>query len=328
MNGSPHPSPASAAPAHCCVVDADVTPHKNGVTIHKDSGKNPFLDCDYSVDILSMALEPAIEDIGQPAMSNATTHRRLHQLVHALPKTRGARWLQGSIQFLILLNVAAVVLETVDPLGSTYRSEFHWFEWFSVGMFTLEYVVRLMACTGDERFRAPITGRLRYAATPLALIDLVAILPAFLPWIGVDLRSFRALRLMRVFRILKMGRYSRAIRSLGRAVTSKREELIITVFAMSVLLVLAASVLFFAENEAQPDVFSSIPAAAWWAVATLTTVGYGDMAPVTAIGKLAASLVAILGLALFALPAGVLASAFVEQFKQPGRCPHCGKDLS
>jgi voltage-gated potassium channel len=261
-------------------------------------------------------------------MGKGTTRGRLYQLIHAQPTTRGARWTQGSIQLLILLNVAAAVLETADPVGTTYRTEFLLFEWFSVSIFSVEYIVRLVACTGNERFCAPVSGRLRYAITPLALIDLVAIVPAFLPWLGVDLRGFRALRLMRVFRILKMARYSKAIQSLGRAVTSKREELIVTVFAMSVLLVLAASVLFFAESEAQPDVFSSIPAAAWWAVATLTTVGYGDMAPVTAIGKVAASLVAILGLALFALPAGVLASAFMEQLKKPTRCPHCGKYLS
>ena len=103
----------------------------------------------------------------------------------------------------------------------------------------------------------------------MALVDLLAIGPAYLPWLGVDLRGFRALRLMRVFRILKIGRYSKAIQSLGRALNIKREELIVTVFTMLILLVLSASALFFAENKAQPEVFSSIPATAWWAATTL-----------------------------------------------------------
>lgn len=257
-----------------------------------------------------------------------TTIRRIHHLIFAAPTGGSARWVQGGIQVLIFLNVVAVALETVRSLRADYGTAFRAFEWLSVGLFTIEYIARVASCTCEERFARPVVGRLRYMLTPMALVDLLAIAPAYLPWlIAMDLRQLRALRLVRVFRVLKLGRYSRAVRSLGAALTRKREELAVTLLAMSILLVLASSALFYAEHEAQPESFSSIPASMWWAVTTLTTVGYGDMAPVTVIGKLAAALVAILGLALFALPAGVLASAFVEQVKAERKCPHCGRDL-
>ena len=165
--------------------------------------------------------------------------------------------------------------------------------------------------------------------TPLAVVDLLAIAPALLPMItGLDLRSIRALRLVRIFRVLKLGRYSRAVNSLGRALHEKLPEITVAGFALLVVLVLASTVLYYAEVEAQPEAFSSIPAAAWWGVATLTTVGYGDIAPITPMGKLCASIFAILGIGLFALPAGFLGSAFVSQLQEgPSVCPHCGESL-
>jgi voltage-gated potassium channel len=168
--------------------------------------------------------------------------------------------------------------------------------------------------------------------TPLALVDLLSVLPFYLPFVGVDLRSLRAVRLFRVFRIVKLGRYSKALNLLGRVLVSRKAELVMTIFALLVLMVLASSLMYFAEHDAQPESFSSIPAAMWWAVATLSTVGYGDIYPVTFAGKLLAAVVAVLGIGMFALPAGLLGSAFVEEIQRtptgPQRCPHCGEELS
>jgi len=176
----------------------------------------------------------------------------------------------------------------------------------------------------------PGLGRLRYFFSPLALVDLIAVLPYFLSFLAVDMRFLRALRMLRLLRIAKFGRYSETLALFARVMRHKREELVITGLLMLVLIVLSASLMYFAEHEAQPDKFPDIPTTAWWAVVTLTTVGYGDVFPVTALGKLFASAVAIFGIAMFALPAGIVSSGFVEKYMEARKsrtCPHCGKSL-
>lgn len=236
------------------------------------------------------------------------------------------------IMTLISLNVIAVILETVKSLFH-YRLFFYTFEVFSVSVFTIEYLLRLWTCTTNNRFKSHIKGRIRFAMTPLVLVDLMAILPFYLPMvIPLDLRFIRAVRLFRLFRLFKMGRYSESLKTLGNVLKEKKEELLITVFVVFILLVIASSLMYFIENEAQPQVFSSIPAAMWWGVATLTTVGYGDVFPITPIGKLLGAIIAIMGIGMFALPAGILGSGFVEEIrKRRGKeeiCPHCGKDIN
>lgn len=236
------------------------------------------------------------------------------------------------IMTLISLNVIAVILETVPSLAS-HKQFFNRFEVFSVAVFTIEYLLRIWTCTSDKRFEHPIKGRIRFAVTPLALIDLMAVLPFYLPMvIPLDLRSIRALRLFRFVRLLKIGRYSESLRSLGFVLKEKKEELVVTVVALLMLLVITSSVLYFLEHEAQPKVFSSIPAAMWWGVATLTTVGYGDVFPITTLGKCFGAVIAILGIGMFALPAGIIASGFAEVLQRRRGtsqiCPHCGKNIN
>ena len=235
----------------------------------------------------------------------------------------------GLIFFLIIVNVAAVMLETVDSVAASYG---HWLrlcEITSVAVFTIEYVLRLVACTESRHYQGAVTGRIRYMFTPLAMIDLLAVLPFYVPLlIPIDLRVLRVLRLMRMFRLLKLGRYSRAIQTLAAVLRRKAEQLMVCLFAMAVLLVLAGSLLYYAEHEAQPDVFCSIPASLWWGIATLTTVGYGDIYAITAMGKVMAGLMAVLGVGLFALPAGIVASGFSQTLENGSTvCPHCGKRL-
>lgn len=236
------------------------------------------------------------------------------------------------IMTLISLNVIAVILATIKNLSSHYRPFFSAFEMFSVLVFTIEYLLRLWVCTTGKKFKGLIVGRILFAMTPLALVDLMAILPFYLPMIiPLDLRFIRAVRLFRLFRLFKMGRYSDSLKTLGNVLKGKKEELLITMFVVLMLLVIASSLMYFIENEAQPEVFSSIPAAMWWGVATLTTVGYGDVCPITPVGKLLGAVIAIIGIGMFALPAGMLGSGFVEEMQKKQRkrriCPHCGKDI-
>jgi voltage-gated potassium channel len=248
-----------------------------------------------------------------------------------------SRLIGAGIMLLIVLNTVALMLETVDSLAS-FDSAFQTLEWISVGVFTVEYLLRIWTCTADPVYRGVIRGRLRYLLTPMALIDLAAILPAYLPmFISLDLRFIRLLRMFRLFRLFKMARYSDSIRTIGQVLRLKREELVVTTVVVLILIVFASSLLYATENEAQPEAFSSIPKAMWWAAITLTSVGYGDIYPITPLGRLMGSVIAILGIGLVAMPAGVFASGFAEVLqqtrddrrkKQPsGVCPHCGKEL-
>jgi voltage-gated potassium channel len=167
--------------------------------------------------------------------------------------------------------------------------------------------------------------------SPGALIDLVAFLPFYIPFfIEVDLRTLRILRLLRFLRVLKMGRYTKASKIISSVLHAKREELLIS-FLITIFSIIAAStVMFFVEHEAQPQAFASIPAAMWWSVTTLTTVGYGDVVPITNWGKLFSGIISLLGFGLFALPAGILASGFSREFSKTEKkhfCPHCGHEL-
>ncbi len=230
---------------------------------------------------------------------------------------------------LIILNVFAVVLETVEDLSIRYGPLFEAFEIFSVAIFTVEYLLRLWSCTSDPQFSHPVIGRLRYSTSFFALVDLIAIAPFYLPMlIPMDLRFLRALRMARIFRLLKLGRYSSSIQTMGRVLRKKKEELLVLIFVMLLALVVSSSLMYFCEYESQPEAFSSIPAAMWWGVATLTTVGYGDIYPVTLLGKILGTVIAILGIGLFAVPAGILGSGFVEEVRRKKGlmlCPHCGK---
>jgi len=232
---------------------------------------------------------------------------------------------------LIFLNVVAVVVGSIESVEARWGTVLYGFEVISVAVFTAEYLARLWACTADPRFQGAVHGRVRFALKGMSIIDLLAILPFYLPLVGVDLRSLRSLRLLRMFRIAKVGRYYSSLDRIKDVFHAKREELVLTSAFMLLMLIVSSSVLYYIENPAQPDVFSSIPATMWWAVATLTTVGYGDIYPVTVLGKVFASVIAILGIGMFALPTGIIGAGFVESVqrtKEPSaQCPHCGGEL-
>jgi voltage-gated potassium channel len=231
---------------------------------------------------------------------------------------------------LIFVSVLSVILETEAGLYARYQAIFWGFEIFTVAVFTIEYILRMWVCTMDPRYESPVLGRIKYALTPLALIDLASILPFYLPAAGMDLRFLRAIRLVRLFRLLKLGHYSQSMRTLGKVLRSRKEELLITLFAGFIVLIMASGVMYYVERDAQPDKFSSILNSMWWGTATLTTVGYGDIYPITPLGKIAGSIISVVGIGLFVLPAGILATGFLEELqsrkKVPQVCPHCGKE--
>lgn len=235
---------------------------------------------------------------------------------------------------LIFLNVVSVILESVKWVRADFGTYFSMFEWFSIGVFSIEYILRIWSITENPKFKRSFVGRLNYFFSFYSLIDLVAFLPAFIPFfIAADFRIVRAIRLVRLFRLLKLSRYNKAFKQIKRVVENSREELVVSLFAVLTLLVIASSLMFFVENEVQPESFSSIPATMWWGVATLTTVGYGDIYPVTDVGRLLAGIMAILGIGIFALPAGILANGFGtpgpdesvgKDENKKSTCPNCG----
>lgn len=240
------------------------------------------------------------------------------------------------LMLLILVNAAAVVAETVDDLNQRFGSIFHAIEAVSIAIFSIEYLLRLWIAPLDPKYSKPFTGRLRYAFSLMAIVDLLAILPAFLPLIfAVDLRIIRFLRIFRLFRLFKMSRYVASLNSLDDVVRSKKEELTVTVIMIAMMLLFSSSLMYVVETEAQPDKFPDIPSAMWWGVATLTTVGYGDIFPITPLGKLLGGFIAFLGIGIFALPTGILASGFADEIRKrqtkeenSQSCPHCGGDVS
>ncbi|MEG3901064.1 ion transporter [Microcoleus sp. B4-C5] len=220
------------------------------------------------------------------------------------------------ITCLILINVAAFIASTSPTLSPEHTSLLVNIEIVSSLVFTIEYILRLWVSTVDRKYSHPLWGRLRYALTPLSLIDLISILPFYFLLLFPSLNFVNLIRVLRLLRLLKMSRYSESVRTLGTVLYAKKEELIATAFAVFILLIFASSIMYFVESEAHPEAFGSIPDAMWWGVVTLTTVGYGDIYPITPLGKLLGAMLAFLGIGIFALPAGIIAGGFSEELQK------------
>jgi voltage-gated potassium channel len=276
------------------------------------------------------------------------------------PRTATARVFNLALALLIVANVSCVILETVEPIKSHFAEGFGALEGIATAIFAVEYVLRVWASV-DFRvsdYRDPIWGRLRYMRSFFALVDLVAVLPAILGFF--DAADFRVLRLLRLLRMLKLVRHSTTFGLLFAVLREEARSIVALLFVFLLTVVISGSLMYMLESAAQPDIFSSIPAAMWWAIETLTTVGYGDMVPMTLAGRIVGGVVSIVGIATLALFAGMITVGFLDQLKHdrerhsrvtaakikeisatqshgefaadtgalPVICPHCGEALS
>lgn len=284
----------------------------------------------------------------------ALRRRTFQVLEKAAAGDRLSRVIDTAIVAIILANMAAVVLESFEGLYERHEHWFVAFEFVSVVVFTIELALRLW--TSD--LRHPGSSRVgaagRFLVSPMGMIDVLAILPFYLPLVSVDLRVMRMLRLVRFLRLLKLARYTRSLAMIGTVVRERRDELLVSVVLTSLLLIVASTLMYYLESHVQPDAFPNILASTWWAVATLTTIGYGDVVPLTAAGRLLSGIIAILGIGLVALPTAIISSGFVESLVKaketaaaigagapkerlppdtpapgtPSKCPHCGHVLA
>lgn len=234
---------------------------------------------------------------------------------HLDPAARSGEGLSAvnrAICGLIVLSAAFAILETEDRLFSAHEPLFATAEWAFTAAFGLEYIGRVWCCVENPRYGPGLRGRLRYVLSPAAVIDLLALLPIVLTVGGSEAFLLRLFRLLRILRLARLGRFSDAMERLWRAVVSRRHELLLSFCGGGMVLIASSTLMYLAECDAQPDNFGSIPRAMWWAIVTLTTVGYGDVYPVTVLGRALAALTAVTGIALIAMPAGILAAAFSD----------------
>lgn len=222
-----------------------------------------------------------------------------------------SRTIDLMIMGLVLGNVAAVTLESVPALWAAYHDLFIAFDDVSIAAFSAEFLMRVWsAVDADDGEGSALRRRLRYLCSPMAVVDVLAIAPFYLSaFFALDLRFLRVLRLMR---IVKLTRYSAALARIFEVYRLQRAALTASFFIMAVAIIISASIVYIVEHTAQPEDFGSIPAAMWWAVCTLTTVGYGDVAPVTPLGKIFASAIQLVGIAMVALPTSLFASGFAH----------------
>ncbi|MDB4022077.1 ion transporter [Litorivicinus sp.] len=222
-----------------------------------------------------------------------------------------------ALSVLILLNLVAVCLESVESIEKVYGSQLFIFEMISVSVFAVEYALRLYSAPKrtDLQSDTAMGRRLEYMFSFTGVVDLLALIPSFLQWLipGADLRWLRALRMIR---LLKLSHYSSALEDLVSAIYEERRAFGAALYLLGIALFLASALIYVAENAVQPDVFSSIPETMWWAIITLTTVGYGDVSPITPLGKLIGALTALMGVCTVALLTGIVGSAFANQLEK------------
>lgn len=245
-------------------------------------------------------------------MQKKTLRRFVYDVLHNEDyDTRLSRWVDWFLITLILANVACVILGSVRSWYSDYQAFFDGFENFSIVIFTAEFLLRFWSSAEHNLMHSAWKDRFSWLKHPHGIIDLIAIAPAYINFfVPIDLRYLIVLRLLRLF---KLTRYFVALRLLLNVVAREKESFKAVLLILMILVILAASGIHLVEHEAQPEKFDSIPKAMWWAVVTLTTVGYGDVTPITPLGKTLGAMITILGVGLAALPAGILASGLANE---------------
>lgn len=252
-------------------------------------------------------------------MEKQPLRRKLHSIIRPYRENQPGEWpsrvFDYFLIFLIFTNAVAMMLETVPEVATVWRYELWLFDGVSVAIFTVEYVIRVWCSVEDyneKHSHKPLwKQRLHYMVSPMAIIDLLAILPFYLSmFLTLDLRI---LRLLRLTRLIKLGRYSRSVQLLWQVLRNEAKTLFAAMTVLLIVMTFAATGIYYLERHVQPEAFGTIPNAMWWALVTLTTVGYGDVVPVTSVGKVFGGMVTLMGVALYALPAGILSSSFTAQ---------------
>jgi voltage-gated potassium channel len=265
--------------------------------------------------------KPATTTTGFHDSADATTFRRtVFRVLETAQDNDGAsRIIDICLIALISLSVVAVILESVASIEVRYGDALALFESVTIAAFSVEYLLRIWSAVevNPAALQRPVGARLRYALSFHAVIDLLAILPFYLLFFstfgGVDMRFLRAIRLLRV---LKLSRYSAALNMLFMTFRENGKALSAAFLILITVMLLAASGMYYFERQSQPTDFGSIPAAMWWAFATLTTVGYGDVTPITVGGKIFGALITVVGIGMVALPTSILATGYSRQLKQ------------
>ena len=255
---------------------------------------------------------------------------KLYALLEKPEKNRYSYGLNIFIYTLILISIVALIVSTIDEYNEKYSFILSLIQHIIMPIFVLEYILRVYAAGSLKKYRG-FSGKLKYMTSAYALIDLIVIIPYI--FVGFDFNNafIRSLRFFRIFRLFRMKKQAEFVKVISHILSSKKEEFIVLLFCTLAIMIFLSFIVFEAEHKAQPEVFTSIPQTLWWAVATLTTVGYGDMYPITTLGKFITAIVSILGIAFIAIPGGIFASEFVNIFskrklqrKSKNRCSECG----
>lgn len=257
---------------------------------------------------------PAVQEF-RKANAERTLRQKVDALMNDTP-TSGRLHHQLDLIFIIFIitSVAAVFLETIPLVHDPLKVQFYWFDTIAIAVFTIEYLLRLYAAPEREPHHSALSGRFSFVKKPSSLIDLVAILPYYLQFLfAVDLRFIRVLR---VLRVLKLTRYNTALSTFAMVLKREKRAFSAAMFITVLITILSGAIVYEFEHAAQPEKFDTIPRAMYWAVITLASVGYGDISPVTPIGQAFTMVLAILGIGIVALPAGILGSAFSDQLHQ------------
>ena len=255
---------------------------------------------------------------------------KLYTLFEKPGKSHTSFIINTLIYILIIISIINLMLYSVDPIREKYGYALDLIRNIIMPIFVLEYILRIYASGSLDKYKG-VMGKLKYAITPYALIDLLSVLPYLLVNTGFNSSFIRSLRLLRIFRLFRVRKYAIFVQLMKRILDNIKEELIVLLFYTVVIIVILSFIMFEVEHPAQPEVFSNVFETIWWSVATLTTVGYGDMYPVTAVGKLITSIITILGIGFIAIPGGMFASEFIsaieeekKQKKNVDACPKCG----
>jgi voltage-gated potassium channel len=254
--------------------------------------------------------------IALPRVEHRATFRQWAYLILEEGQTEGgvSRIVEMFLIALIVSNTVAVILETVPDLYNNYRAYFSAFEQVTVYIFAAEYFFRIWSCVEDPRIgtKNPVSGRVRFALRPMMVVDFLSFAPYFVALMFGAAVDLRALRVLRLLRLLKIARYSQAMPALLGVLYAERRALFGAFILLIFTVCVTAEVMHVIEGSAQPRTFGTLPGSMYWAITTLTTVGYGDETPITWLGKLWAGITMVTGLVLFALPVGIIATGFVS----------------